>query len=290
MPRSVPPLTWFRAYEAAARHLSFTAAADELHLTQSAISQQVRSLEVRFGVRLFQRRPRGLALTDDGRQLLPEVSAALGMLANVADRYERRDDESHLTVAASVSFIQWVITPAIRRLRTSLPGLRLRLISALWPDDFRIADADIEIRFGAERLVGDGATRLLPDDLIVVATPSLKADPQHLNEQPLIETVGTTDGWKQWATLTGYPQPLEASLLVDYHGAALDLAGSGAGVALTSSLLAAHCLSTGRLTQVRPEALPSRDGYFLAVRESEADAARAFAEWLESELAMNRKG
>ncbi len=290
MPRSVPPLTWFRAYESAARHLSFTAAAEELHLTQSAISQQVRSLEVRLGEPLFHRRPRGLALTDEGRKLLPEVSAALGTLAAVANRYDVRDARAELTVAASVSFIQWVITPAIHRLRVAAPDLRLRLVSTVWPDDFRVADADVEIRFGTERLVADGAKRLLPDDLVVVAATSLRVDPDHLDAHPLIETVGTTDGWKQWAKIAGYPEPVNASLFVDYHGAALDLAVAGAGVALTSSLLATRSLVSGNLQQVRPEALSSRDGYFLVARERAGKAVRSFADWLESELAAGREG
>ena len=101
-------MTWFRAFEAAARHLSFTAAADELGLTQSAVSQHVRALEVRFGIQLFQRRPRGLALTDDGRKLLPKVGVALDTLADAAATFDADPTSDLLTIATSVSVAQWL--------------------------------------------------------------------------------------------------------------------------------------------------------------------------------------
>lgn len=290
MSKSLPPLTWFRAFEASARHLSFTAAAQELNLTQSAISQQVRSLELRFKVLLFQRLPRGLALTDDGRRLLPEVNEALSSLAAVTRRYEQTDSAAQLTVATSVSFIQWIITPAIHRFQQMIEDHQLRLISTVWPDDFKAAHADIEIRFGSEALVGDGAQRLLPDNLIVVASPALSVEPDNLSQLPLIESVGTTDGWEQWAQAVSYSGDLKPTLFVDYHGAALDLAVAGAGIALTSSLLAASCLSAGTLTQVRSESLHSEDGYYLAVRPNASNAALGFTRCLENELGTSLTG
>lgn len=284
MPRALPPLTWFRAFEASARHLSFTAAAAELHLTQSAISQQVKSLEMRFGVRLFQRLPRGLALTDEARRLLPEVGAALGALAEIAGAYEMRDSARLLTVAASVSFIEWIITPALPRLQADYPRLELRLISTVWPDDFQAASADVEIRFGSAALAGKGAERLRPDELILVAAPGLDADPARLRDWPLIETVGTADDWAQWGRTAGSGERLRPTLFVDYHGAALDLAVAGAGVALTSSLLAAPCLADGSLQRVGSDALPARDGYYLALGNPASAMAREFADWLKSLL------
>ena len=103
MTRSLPPLTWFRSFEATARTLSFTAAAEEVGLTQSAVSQQVKSLEQRLGVRLFIRKPRSLAMTDEGRKLLPQVAAALGTLAYATEAFDRQVDQNVLTIASSVS-------------------------------------------------------------------------------------------------------------------------------------------------------------------------------------------
>lgn len=287
MPRSVPPLTWFRAFDASARRLSFTAAAEELHLTQPAISQQVKALESHFNVSLFHRKPRGLSLTDEGRKLLPEVSRALGMLADISRGYDMSKSGEHLTVAASVSFIQWVLAPGIHRFLAHDPGLKVRLISTVWLDDFRSGGADVEIRFGSEALLGRDARRLLPDDLVVVASPGLSVDAERLEGFPLIEAVGVTDGWDEWVRQAGYPRKLEPSLHVDYHGAALDLAVSGAGIALTSSLLASGCLEDGSLARVRDEALTTNDGYFLSFSAPKSRTCQRFEAWLWGELSGN---
>lgn len=267
--------------------MSFTAAAEELHLTQSAVSQQVKALESRFNVALFHRKPRGLSLTDEGRKLLPEVSHALGRLADISQGYDMSKSGEHLTVAASVSFIQWVLAPGIHRFLAHDPALKVRLISTVWLDDFKSGSADVEIRFGSEALLGRDARRLLPDDLVVVASPELAVDPERLEDHPLIEAVGVTDGWDVWARQAGYPGTLEPSFHVDYHGAALDLAVSGAGVALTSSLLASRCLEDGSLKRVRGESVATNDGYFLSFRAPKTGACQRFESWLCDELSAS---
>ncbi|MBL4626882.1 MAG: LysR family transcriptional regulator [Roseicyclus sp.] len=276
MARPLPPLTWFRSFEASARNLSFTAAADELGLTQSAISQQVRSLEVRLGVALFVRKPRGLMLTDDGRKLLPKVGSSLDQLAIATAEFDTGPTEGLLTVAASVSVVRWIIAPRIAEFIAAHPDLRIRLLGTIWPDEFKAALADVEIRFGSEKQVGRGARRLGPDGLVAVAAAPLVGP---LRDQTLIESVGTSEGWRDWAKLSGWRNLPEARLYVDSHGAALDLAASGAGVALTSSLLAADVVARGDLVQVGDATLPSTEGYFLAVT-STAPAAMEFAEWV----------
>lgn len=280
MPRNLPPLTWFRAFEAAARHLSFTAAADELGLTQSAISQQVRALEQRLGAALFVRKARGLALTDDGRKLLPQVGAAIQTLTQATRAYEVGPSRDLLTVAASVSVLQHILSPRIAEFLAQNQGLRLRVLSAIWPDDFNAPIADVEIRFGSKQQVGASAQRLTPDRLIAVA-----ARPLHrpLETQTLIEAVGAAEGWAQWAQHCGYAVPLEPRVHVDSYGLALDMARDGAGVALTSSLLAAQALSSGDVVQAHEGEIEGQDGYFLAARADSAPAA-AFKDWLLSIL------
>lgn len=281
MTRSLPPLTWLRSFEASARHLSFTAAADELGLTQSAISQQVRSLELRLGAQFFVRKHRGLALTDDGRRFLPQVGAALDQLAIAVSGYETGSRDGLLTVAASVSITRWLIAPHLEAFLATQPGLRLRLIGTIWPDEFSASLADVEIRFGSQKQVGAGAERLLPDDLIAVARPDLVSGEAEvgLSDHVLIEALGTSSGWRDWARQTGWPEALTPTVFVDSYGAALDLATEGAGVALTSSLLAAKPLSEGRLVQVSETRLPAQEGYFLAVL-SKSEAALAFQDWV----------
>ncbi len=280
MARALPHLTWFRAFECAARRLSFTAAATELGLTQSAVSQQVRSLEVRLGVTLFLRRPRGLALTDAGRRLLPEVSGAIAALAAATRAVEAAPAEGLVTVAASVSFAQWRLAPKLSAFLAQAPGLRVRIVSAVWPDDFHASAADVEVRYGSASLAGRNAERLLPDALVAVARPDAAPDPEALGARPLIEVVGGSGGgWSSWAEAAGYRGPLEPTTYVDSHGLAVDLARNGAGVALTSSLIAGPSLADGRLVQVHPARIMGADGYRLAVNGAGAPALRV-AEWI----------
>ncbi|WP_147108280.1 LysR family transcriptional regulator [Tateyamaria sp. syn59] len=274
MGKSLPPLTWFRSFEAAARTLSFTAAAEEIGLTQSAVSQQVRSLELRLGVPLFVRRPRGLSLTDDGRRLLPQVGAALDTLASAAGAFDTGTSANLLTVATSVSVAQWLITPHLPSFASRYPDIRIRLLSAVWPDDFHTSRADVEIRFGSEKQVGEGAEALAPDRLVPMKAPRLHG---RLEDLPLIETVGTSGGWKAWqAEVCAAPQP---TLYTDTYGMALQLAAHGNGVALVSALLTGHARRSGVLELAYPGSIASQEGYFLSVNES-IPAAVAFRSWL----------
>ncbi len=292
MPRPLPPLTWIRAFESAARHLSFTAAAAELGLTQSAVSQHVRALERRLGAPFFLRKPRGLALTDAGRRLVPEVSAGLSKLADAVAIFESGVPDGLVTVATSVSFAQWFLAPGIARFLAGNPGARVRIVSTVWPDHFAASTADIEIRFGSRDLVGEGAEQLLPDRLIVVASPDLfpasaecPLDWASLRQYPLIQAVGTSDNWKSWAEHVSLDEEPEASLLVDSHGLAVDLARSGAGVAVTSSLLAMPCLAEGTLRVAHHASAPAEDGYFLAANsQRKSDVIDNFGRWLKSEI------
>ena len=283
MAKSLPPLTWFRAFEAAARHLSFTAAAEEIGLTQSAVSQQIKALETRLGVALFLRKARGLALTDDGRKLLPQVGNALDSLTAATESFDTGPSRNLLTIAASVSVAQWLIAPLLRDFTSAHPGLRLRFLSAIWPDDFNTTLADVEIRFGSEKQVGAEAQPLRPNGLIALKSPELTGDLMHL---PLIEAVGTSDGWRTWAEAAGMA-PLTPGIFVDSYGMALHLAAQGNGVALVSELLARHALETGQVVRAHPATIPGAEGYFIATTSASPIAA-TFRDWLLSHLAEGR--
>ncbi|WP_156892519.1 LysR family transcriptional regulator [Salaquimonas pukyongi] len=123
MAKTLPHLNWFRSFEAAARRMSSTAAAEEIGLTQSAVSQQIKALETRLGVALFHRHARGLSLTDDGRKLLPQVEAALETLKNATSQYLTNSDGELITIAASISMTEWVIAPSCRSFIGAIPAL-----------------------------------------------------------------------------------------------------------------------------------------------------------------------
>ncbi|WP_171231746.1 LysR family transcriptional regulator [Ruegeria sp. HKCCA4812] len=274
MGKSLPPLTWFRSFEAAARTLSFTAAAEEIGLTQSAVSQQVKSLEMRLGTALFVRHPRSLALTDAGRKLLPEIGSALEALAAAAGRADASAPGDVLTVATSVSVAQWVIAPNLADFTARNPEISVRLLSAIWPDDFHASQADVQVRFGSEKQVGRGAERLRPDRLVAVKAPTLAGDPFDL---PLIEAVGTSSGWKTWLDKQGVQR--QPAVFVDTFGMALHLAVHGSGVALISEFLAKHAMATGLVESAHDSTVECNEGYYLSADASNP-AAALFRDWL----------
>jgi LysR family glycine cleavage system transcriptional activator len=254
--------------------LSFTAAAEELGLTQSAISQQVKALETRLGTPLFMRHARGLALTDAGRRLLPEVEAPLQALAGAMGAFEAGPAKGILTIAASVSITHWVIAPRLPDFTARFPDLRLRLHSAIWPDDFHAIRADVEIRFGSARQAGPEAEPLLPDRLIALKSPKLKGN---LPDLPLIEAVGTSGGWQAWSR---HVQPVPVpTLYADTYGLALLLAAQGNGAALVSEFLAEQALDSGQVVRAHPASIPSAEGYFLSLDRSRPEAV-ALRDWL----------
>lgn len=278
MKKSLPPLTWFRAFEAAARHLSFTAAGDEIGLTQSAVSQQVKALETRLRVALFTRHARGLSLTDDGRRLLPQVGAALGVLSAATDTFDAGPTETLLTVASSVSVAQWIIAPALANFTERHPNIRIRFLSAIWPDDFSSARADVEIRFGSEKQVGKNAELLTPSRLVAVKAPDLDGA---LRDLPLIEAVGTSSGWSDWSARVGtVPEP---HIYADSYGMALHFAAQGNGVALVSELLVRHAIETGQIVRAHPAAIPANEGYYLSI-DSGSKFAVQFQTWILAQL------
>lgn len=286
MARSMPPLAWFRAFESAARHLSFTAAATELGVTQSAVSQNVRALEKKMETTLFLRKPRGLALTDAGRRLLPDISTAMSHISNAVMTFEAPSPDKTITVATSVSFAQWFLVPKFSEFQSLFPNTRIRIITTLWPDDFVASAADIEIRFGSEKHVGHKAKRLGPDHLIMVASPEIISETtSEFGSLPFIQTVGTSNTLQYWTQETGVKLDITPSIFPDSYGLAVDFAKNGAGVALVSSLIASPCLSDGSLVRVHPSQVDPIDGYFLAVDDDpDRHEISHFTKWLKSQI------
>ena len=282
--KKLPPLTWFRAFECSARHLNFTAAAHELGLTQSAISQQVRLLEDRFGVPLFIRLPRGLALTDTGRRILPNVTEPLNDLARVAAAFEHDQSKNTLTIAASISFAQSFIVPNLSNFLDNNPTAQIRIKSTLWPDDFMTSDADVEIRFGSTEVAGKDAEELHQDHIVMVCSPHIFKQPPSWSDicnTRRIQIVGTSGTWENWSKQLNLDPPKNVAQLVDSHGLAIGLARCGAGVALTSFLLATPELATGTLIMPFNERVLASDRYFISIKEKNKNGlAQIFSHWL----------
>ena len=278
MVKALPPLAWFRAFESAARRLSFTAAAEEIGMTQSAVSQHVKSLETSLGVALFIRRPRGLSLTDDGRKLLPQVSSALETLTVAARNFDTVPSKNVLTVAASVSIAQWLISPRLNEFTYKNPEINIRFLSTIWPDDFHTVRADVEIPFGSQKQFGRNATRLEPSGLVALKSPKFSGN---IESSTLIESVGTSDGWKLWAeSVGGNPLP---KIFVDSYGAAMNLAINGNGIALVSNILAQDAIRSGKLIMADKTLLTCNEGYYLRYNDKNL-LAKQFHDWLINSL------
>lgn len=291
MPKPLPPLTWFRAFDAAARHLSFTQAANELGLTQSAISQHVRALEDHLSTPLFIRAHRALQLTDAARLLVPDVAASLARLALATERFIPQTDRPRLTLATSVSVAQHLIAPHLSSFQNTHPDVAIQIVTAIWPDDFASTNADIEIRFGTADVVGAGAELLQPSFLHAVATPEICATcdatnpTQSLQNQTLIQPLGLSTSWKAFANL---PQR-EADMFVDTHGLAVDLALGGAGIALTHSLITGPALKSGQLNALPLPAVPAEEGYYLHQKTATNQPLQnAFVAWLLNQIAQHQ--
>lgn len=223
---------------------------------------------------LFHRHPRGLSLTDEGRKLLPQVEAALETLQSAASPYLTEERARHVTVAASISVIEWIISPVLPRFQERHPDTSVRFVSTIWPDEYSALRADVEIRFGSEKQVGRDALPLQPNTLIAVKAPGLSGE---FKDLPLIEAVGTSDNWASWSEATGHTIHTPA-YFVDSYGLALQLASTGNGVALVNSLVAQNALNAGQVERISHASAPATEGYFLA-KQSATPEADAFVSW-----------
>src|ERR1700754_4106744 len=173
MTARLPSLNGLRAFEAAARHLSFTLAASELNVTQTAISHQIRRLEEELGVRLFIRKNRSLALTPQARDYLPGVRAAFNDLRLATDRLLRKDDDNVLTVSTIASLAAKWLLPRLTAFQEAHPGIDVRSTPPPAPIDFRSGDVDAAIRYGHGNWPGVRAEWLMADEVFPVCSPAL---------------------------------------------------------------------------------------------------------------------
>lgn len=288
--RRLPPLGALRAFEAGARLLSFTRAANELCVTQAAISHQVRQLEDWLGVRLFVRRGHTLALTPEGAAYLPELTEAMDRMAAATLRLRRRvDGPLRLTVLPSFAMC-WLV-PRLGRFRALHPQIDLRLTTTaeLW--NFTSEGFDLAIRSGLGRWQGLRADLLARESLSPVCSPALAAGPPPLREPADLRRLTLLhdtprDGWARWLAHAGIAGvDATAGVAFDDAGLVLQAAAQGQGIALGRLTLAAGALQAGRLVQPFAIALPNDYSYWLAYPRLalERPEAVAFRNWLLAE-------
>lgn len=286
----LPPLNALRAFEAAARHLSFSQAAEELHVTQAAISHQVKQLETHLRLPLFRRSARGVKLTEAGQALLPVLREAFDAIAATVDRLGETRNVGALTVSLRPYFaVKW-LAPRLTRFWQAWPQIALRLNHTTKTASFRGDEIDIAVWWGTGDWGGVESERLLRCDLTPVCSPSLVQGPYPLNSPWALRWhtllhEETDEDWRRWLALAGVADlKPRKQLFIDDTNVRLETALKGQGVALTGRTLVEDDLAAGRL--VAPFAIDlERYGYFLVYPKGALAQPRikAFRDWILAE-------
>ncbi|WP_420136743.1 LysR family transcriptional regulator [Sphingomonas sp.] len=283
MDRAQLPLNALRAFEAAARHLNFTRAAIELHVSQGAVSHQVAALEQRLGTPLFRRLPRGLALTAEGQALVPTVAEAFDRIGATLDLYADGKLREVLNVGVVGTFAAGWLLPRLDAFNRSHPGIDLRLMTNNNRVDLAGEGLDFAIRFGNGAWHGMHAESILDAPLAPLcnaATAERLIEPSALARETLLRSY-RADEWPLWFERAGAPCPSLRGPVFDTSLAMAAAAQSGLGVALAPPAMFADALNAGRLVQ--PFAIEIlTGGYWLTRLMSRKDSAAmaAFREWL----------
>ena len=287
----LPSLNGLRAFEAAARHLSFTAAASELNVTQTAISHQIRRLEAELGIKLFVRENRSLTLTAEAREYLPGIRAAFNDLRLATDRLLRKDDDRVLTVSTLASFAAKWLLPRLSSFQQAHAEIDVRITSSTSLVDFRRDDVDAAIRYGRGHWPGLRADWLTADELFPVCSPELLkgnkplACPKDLAHHTLLHTSGGyDDDWRLWLTAAGLPSDIstQRGLSFDLILMTVQAAIDGLGVALGRTTYVQDDIAKGRLVVPFKIALPADAGFYLVSPQARAESPKlsAFRNWL----------
>jgi LysR family glycine cleavage system transcriptional activator len=294
--RRLPPLNALRAFEAAARHMNFSRAADELSVTPGAVSQQIQNLEDYIGAPLFKRTPKGLLLTDAAQTALPALREAFDRLAEAASLLTAAEEGRRLTVSVAPSFAAKWLVPRIGRFEAAHPEIEVWVNAGLELVDFTSGEIDLAIRYGSGRYPGLEVTRLLGETVSPVASPALlETNPikglGDLQNHVLLHD-GSPDAdescpdWAMWLAARGIrgvdgargPRFNQSSLVIE-------AAVNGRGVALAKQTLAQADLDAGRLVMPFEDATAVDFAYFIVHPKAKArlTSVRAFVGWLLTE-------
>jgi LysR family transcriptional regulator, glycine cleavage system transcriptional activator len=291
----LPSLNGLRAFEAAARHLSFTRAAAELNVTQTAISHQIRRLEEQLGLPLFIRGNRTLALTHEAEAYLPAVRAAFADLRQATDRLRRPERGGLLTVSTITSLAAKWLLPRVAAFQEANPGIEVRISASTHLVDFRREEVDMAVRYGRGSWPGLRADWLMAENLFPVCSPALLGGawplrrPEDLEHHMLLHATISREDWQLWLTAAGLPTALaqRRGLNFDQSFMALQAAIDGLGVALGRSPLVEADIAAGRLVVPFEIVIPAEAGFYVVAPSETADSPKIarFRDWLIASVA-----
>ncbi len=291
----LPPLNGLRAFEAAARHLSLTRAAEELGVTQAAVSHQVKGLEDALGTKLFRRLTRALALTSAGAALAPELNAAFVRISMAVDRAREREAKGTIRLSLLTTIALTFLVPRLGRFAARHPAIELRLETSARLVDFDREPVDAAIRYGTGDYPGLHADRLFDDTLTPLCAPALARKirkPADVLAHPLLDDHILYDEWGVWLAAAGIPvrQPRKRAAVFDSTRVAVEAAMEGMGIALGAPFLFSAEIASGRLVQPLPLVVPAGKSYWLVCRNQDVErpTVKAFRDWMLEETAELR--
>lgn len=293
MRRQLPSLNGLRAFEAAARHLSFTRAAEVLFVSQAAVSHQIKALEQQLGQILFRRKTRALELTDAGRRLYPPVQQAFDLLEQGVQDVAKRKNRQSLNISVLPSFASGWMVQRLGRFTARFPEIQVRLEPNSRLTDFQADDTDICIRYGLGNYPDLTVEHLMDEDLFPVCVPSIAEDlhsPEDLAGITLLHDDSHAE-WRTWLEACGVDFSRFGHGIV-YTDAAIVIQAAleGQGVALARRELCRESIQSGRLVRPFEFSLTSPFAYYLVYPEHHAERPelQAFRAWLFEEVAIDQ--
>jgi LysR family transcriptional regulator, glycine cleavage system transcriptional activator len=290
MLRRLPPLNALKAFEAAARSESFTRAAEELNVTQGAVSHQVKALEDTLGVRLFNREHQRLTMTEAGREYLAVVRDALDRIAVGTDRLLQRQSSGVLTVSTSPDFAAKWLVYRLGRFAEAHPGIDLRVSATMHHVDFAREDVDLAVRHGDGQWPGLDAVRLCTEQLFPVCSPKLVSGRNRITKAsdllkfPLLH-LDDWKTWTRWFEAAGVDNPAFHGPTLNRASMLIDAAVDGQGIALARTALAAWDIINGRLVRPIDGSLRLSNTYWIVCPKVNAALPKlvSFRKWLLAE-------
>ena len=288
MNRRLPPLNSLKAFEAAARHLSFTKAADELFVTQAAVSHQIKSLEDFLSMQLFFRQNRSLILTEQGQSYYLDLKDIFIALQEATERLYEFGTKGAFTIAMPPSFaIQWLV-PRINKFSLIHPEIDVRIKAVDFDDGFLADDVDVAIYYGRGKWSGLQADKLHTEYLTPVCSPMLLDGTKPLDElsdlrHHMLLHDSSRHSWNTWIKHFNIPAvQVELGPIFSHTTMVLQAAALGQGIALANSVLARPEIAAGRLLCPFEEKLISKSSYYLVCHPSQAELGKisAFRQWL----------
>jgi LysR family transcriptional regulator, glycine cleavage system transcriptional activator len=296
MLRRLPPLNALKTFEAAARSESFTRAAEELSVTQAAVSQQIKALETTLGVKLFIRERQRLAITEAGRDYLAVVRDALDRIAVGTERLVQRQTSGVLTVSASPDFAAKWLVHRLGRFAEAHPDIDLRVSATAHQVDFAREEVDVAVRHGDGHWVGLDAVRLCTEQLFPVCSPKLVsgrnriARASDLLKFPLLR-LDDWKTWQRWFDTAGVNAPATPGPVLNRASMLIDAAIDGQGIALARTALAAWDLINGRLVRPIDVSLRMSNTYWIVSPDATSAVPKivTFRDWLSAEAAEDTR-